>query len=150
METAQAIEPMANEMGVYVLLDAPALPEVSIDAARIRQVLMNLLSNALRHTPAGGTVTVNGSLTATDLHIAIQDSGDGLEPEQLSLVFERFYRADPSRSRDTGGTGLGLAIVKAIVEAHGGRVEARSAGKGMGATFVFTLPLTVEAGSNQR
>jgi two-component system OmpR family sensor kinase/two-component system sensor histidine kinase BaeS len=150
METVQAIEPLANEMEVRVVLDAPALPEVSIDAARIRQVLMNLLSNALRHTPAGGTVTVSGSLTATDLHITIQDSGDGLEPDQLSLVFERFYRADPSRSRDTGGTGLGLAIVKAIVEAHGGRVEARSAGKGMGATFVFTLPLTVEAGSNQR
>ncbi len=141
MDTVQAVEPLANEMQVRVILDAPALPEASIDAIRIRQVLLNLLSNALRHTPAGGTITVQGRSTDSELCIVVQDTGDGLEPDQLAAVFDRFYRADKSRTRETGGTGLGLAIVKAIVEAHGGRVEAHSAGKGRGSTFTFTLPL---------
>jgi signal transduction histidine kinase len=150
METIQAIEPLANDMQVRLTLSAPALPEARIDTFRIRQVLMNLLSNALRHTPAGGAVTVQASSTASELRVAIQDTGDGLDPDQLALVFDRFYRADTSRSRDTGGAGLGLAIVKAIVEAHGGHVEARSAGKGLGAIFSFTLPLNAEAGNNRK
>ena len=76
-----------------------------------------------------------------EVHLAVRDTGEGLEPDQLAAVFDRFYRTDRSRSRDTGGTGLGLAIVKAIVEAHGGRVEAHSAGKGQGSTFTVVLPV---------
>jgi two-component system OmpR family sensor kinase/two-component system sensor histidine kinase BaeS len=150
VETVQAVEPLANELHVKMVMNAPALPEVSIDTLRIRQVLMNLLSNALRHTPAGGTVTVQAGIDAGELRIAVQDTGDGLAPDQVVMVFDRFYRADPSRSRETGGTGLGLAIVKAIVEAHGGHVEASSAGKGKGATFLFALPLNDGDGDNQK
>jgi two-component system, OmpR family, sensor histidine kinase BaeS len=121
--------------------EVPPLPEVSVDPFRIRQVLFNLLSNALRHTPEGGKITLNGEAGSGVVVLSVQDSGEGLEPEQLLAVFDRFYRGDKSRSRETGGTGLGLAIVKAIVEAHGGRVEAQSAGKGKGSKFIVHLPL---------
>ena len=84
---------------------------------------------------------MSGAAGAGEVRLTVQDTGDGLEAEQLAAVFDRFYRADKSRSRETGGTGLGLAIVKAIVEAHGGRVEAHSDGKGRGSTFALTLPL---------
>ena len=75
------------------------------------------------------------------MSISVQDNGEGLEAEQLTAVFNRFYRADKSRSRDTGGSGLGLAIVKALVEQHGGRVEVKSAGRGQGCEFILWLPL---------
>jgi two-component system OmpR family sensor kinase len=140
-ETLQAIEPLAAEKGVRLENDTAQLPELLVDSIRIRQVLFNLLANALRHTPAGGQVTVSATATAGKVLLAVRDTGEGLDPEQLAAVFDRFYRGDKSRSRETGGTGLGLAIVKAIVEAHGGRVAAQSAGKGQGCAFVVTLPL---------
>jgi signal transduction histidine kinase len=140
-ETLQAIEPLAAEKGVRLENDTAQLPELLVDAIRIRQVLFNLLANALRHTPAGGQVTVSATAIAGKVLLAVRDTGEGLDPEQLAAVFDRFYRGDKSRSRETGGTGLGLAIVKAIVEAHGGRVAAQSAGKGQGCAFVVTLPL---------
>ncbi len=139
-ETLQALEPLAAEKGVVLTNRTDSLPPVTIDPVRMRQVLFNLLFNALRHTPSGGEITVHASSEAGALHLAVQDSGEGLEPEQLAAVFDRFYRADRSRSRETGGSGLGLAIVKAIVEAHGGQMEAHSAGKGYGSTFQMTLP----------
>ena len=139
-ETLQAIEPLAVEKGVRLASDVQALPEVMVDPIRIRQVLFNLLANALRHTPAGGAVSVSGTVAAGEVRLAVRDTGEGLEPEQLAAVFDRFYRADKSRSRETGGTGLGLAIVAAIVAAHGGRVTAQSAGKSRGSTFGVTLP----------
>jgi signal transduction histidine kinase len=111
-----------------------------VDARRIRQVLHNLLANALRHTPQNGVVTVVGRREQDAVYLAVQDTGVGLEGEHLELVFERFYRSDRSRSRDTGGTGLGLAIVKAIVEAHDGRVAAHSDGVGRGTTVALYLP----------
>jgi len=116
------------------------LPLVSIDPRRIGQVLLNLLDNALRYSPAGGTVTVRARQEEQVVQVDIADQGPGLEPEELSLVFERFYRADKARSRITGGAGLGLSIVRQLVEAHGGRVWAES-GTAEGATFSFTLPL---------
>ena len=140
-ETLQTIEPLAAEKGVRLENDTAQLPELLVDSIRIRQALFNLLANALRHTPAGGQVTVSATATAGEVLLAVQDTGEGLDPEQLAAVFDRFYRVDKSRSRETGGTGLGLAIVKAIVEAHGGRVAAQSAGKGQGCAFVVTLPL---------
>jgi signal transduction histidine kinase len=116
------------------------LPDVSVDPIRLRQVLFNLLTNALRHTPAGGAIDVRGTRPAGELRLAVQDTGEGLDPEHLTAVFDRFYRGDKSRSRDSGGTGLGLAIVKAIIEAHGGSVTVQSAGRGRGSVFELVLP----------
>ncbi len=120
----------------------PDLPAVQIDAERINQVMHNLLNNALRHTPKGGTITLRAENSDSRLLVTVKDTGDGIPPDHLSHVFERFYRADPSRSRDGGGAGLGLAIAKAIVEAHGGKIEVASKGiHGEGTTFTVQLPL---------
>jgi len=140
-ETLQALEPLAVEKGVSLVDNVPRLPACTLDPFRLRQVLFNLLSNALRHTPAGGKISLSAESGAGWLVLAVQDTGEGLEPGQLPAVFDRFYRADKSRSRDTGGTGLGLAIVKAIVEAHGGQVQADSAGKNQGSRFTIRLPM---------
>lgn len=140
VETIQALEPLAVEKGVTLADEVPQLPEVTVDPFRIRQVLFNLLSNALIHTPQGGKITLNGETGSGVVTLSVRDNGEGLEPGQLFAVFDRFYRADRSRSRKTGGTGLGLAIVKAIVEAHGGQVEAQSADKGQGSIFTIRLP----------
>jgi len=139
-ETIQALEPLFIEKGVTVIDDVPQLPEAAADPFRLRQVLFNLLSNALRHTPGGGTITVKGHSEDGWITLMVQDTGEGLEAEQRSAVFERFYRGDKSRSRETGGTGLGLAIVKAIVTTHGGQVSVESPGKGLGSTFIVKLP----------
>jgi signal transduction histidine kinase len=139
-ETIQALEPLAVEKGVTLTDEVPQLAKVVVDPFRIRQVLFNLLSNALRHTPKGGEISVSSEAGAGMLSLAVRDSGEGLQPEQLGAVFDRFYRGDKSRSRETGGTGLGLAIVKAIVEAHGGQVQAHSEGKDLGSVFTIRLP----------
>jgi signal transduction histidine kinase len=139
-ETVQAIEPLAADKGVQLNDRVEALPEMVIDPVRIRQVLFNLLSNSLRHTPAGGSIIVSGTYNAKEVCLSVQDTGEGLSADQLASAFDRFYRGDKSRSRESGGTGLGLAIVKAIVEAHGGRAEASSAGKGEGSQFSVILP----------
>ena len=140
-DALQALEPLAAENGVALVDELPSLPVVSADPDRIRQVLFNLLVNALRHTPHGGRVAVGGTAAAEAVTIWVADTGDGLDATERAAVFDRFYRADRSRSRQTGGSGLGLAIVKAIVEAHGGQVTAESRGKGLGSRFVFRLPL---------
>ncbi len=140
-ETLQALDPLALENNISLVNQTPPLPEGHVDPIRLRQVFINLLSNALRHTPAGGQITLTGEVEAGAVVLSVQDTGEGLEPEQLPAVFDRFYRGDKSRSRETGGTGLGLAIVKAIVEAHGGQVQAFSAGKGKGSQFTVRLPL---------
>ena len=139
-ETVQALDPLAVEKDVTLADEFPQLAEVTVDPFRIRQVLFNLLSNALRHTPEGGKIVVSGEEGSGMLSLSVRDNGEGLQPDQLSVVFDRFYRGDKSRSRETGGTGLGLAIVKAIVEAHGGQVEAHSAGKNQGSVFTIRLP----------
>lgn len=141
-ETLQALEPLAADKDVRLIDQTEPLPQLLIDPIRLRQVLFNLLANALRHTPTGGTITVTSAAQATDLLIAVKDTGEGLTADQVAVVFDRFYRADKSRRRETGGSGLGLAIVKAIVEAHGGRVEAQSEGVGKGSTFSIRLPKT--------
>lgn len=140
-ETLQALEPLALEKEIALRNKTGQLPEATLDPLRIRQVLFNLLTNALRHTPPGGEVILTGVSSADMMSISVQDNGEGLEAAQLTAVFNRFYRADKSRSRDTGGSGLGLAIVKALVEQHGGRVEVRSAGRGQGCEFILWLPL---------
>lgn len=140
-ETVQALEPLAVEKGITLLDESSSLPEMTLDPIRIRQVLFNLLTNALRHTAMGGNIIVKTQVTDGRVVVAVVDDGEGLEAEQIASVFNRFYRGDKSRSRETGGTGLGLAIVKAVVEEHGGQVEVKSAGKGMGCEFLLRLPL---------
>ena len=112
---------------------------VLADPVRLRQVVGNLLANAARHTPSDGTIHVRSSVLPGEVSVEVVDSGCGLGPEQLERVFERLYRTDPSRQRETGGSGLGLAIVRSLVAAQGGRVWARSE-PGRGAAFGFALP----------
>jgi signal transduction histidine kinase len=119
----------------------PATPLlVRADRTRLAQVLSNLLSNAMAHTPAGGKVEVIAERAADEVHIRVRDSGEGIPAAHLPLIFERFYRADPSRSRESGGAGLGLAIAKAIMTAHGGTITVTSVGiPGQGSTFSVAL-----------
>lgn len=130
--------------GVRLRTDVTAgLPDVRVDQDRIQEVLTNLLDNALRHTAAPGAVTLTGRRSgAGAVELAVADTGDGLAPEHLRRVFERFYRADPGRSRQHGGSGIGLTIARALTEAHGGHIRATSDGPGQGATFTVTLPTT--------
>ncbi len=141
-----AVEPFrlqAQSSAVKLKLDlASNLPPIEVDVDRIMQVIRNLLSNALRHTPAGGQVTITCRNDAPhQLLITVSDTGEGISSNDLPYVFDRFYRADKSRSRSSGGSGIGLAIVKQLVVAHGGKVWVESQ-PGLGATFGFTLPTT--------
>ncbi|HOQ97895.1 MAG TPA: ATP-binding protein [Anaerolineae bacterium] len=130
------------DKGVTLQVDVPdRLPPVRADSGRLLQVLTNLLGNALQYTPEGGAVTLSARLAGSAVSIAVADSGIGIAPEHLPHLFERFYRVDKSRSRAGGGSGIGLTIARHLVEAHGGRIEAASAGPGLGSTFTFTLPL---------
>jgi len=113
------------------------------DPVRVRQVLVNLMTNAQRYTPAGGRITVDAQNSDGEVRIEVHNTGSDLTAEQIARVFDRFYRADPARQRTTGGAGLGLAIVKHLVEAHGGRVWARA---GTGVTFGFSLPFESSLG----
>ncbi|MEX7472677.1 sensor histidine kinase [Mycobacterium adipatum] len=117
-----------------------ALPPLWADEQRLSQVLGNLLQNALRHTPSGGSVEVSCIRDGDRLRITVADTGEGIAPEHLTRVFERFYRADSARDREHGGAGLGLAIAKALVEAHSGTISVASSGPGAGATFTIDLP----------
>lgn len=119
---------------------APDLPPVRADQDRAVQVLTNLLTNALRYTPAGGRVSLTAEHVDAAVCFAVHDTGIGIAPEHLPYLFDRFYRADPARSRALGGSGIGLAIAKTLVEAHGGRIWAASPGLGSGATVAFSLP----------
>ena len=125
---------------------AVGLPELNVDADRVSQVVDNLLSNALRHTPSGGRVTVTTDRATRPagpaVRVSVTDTGEGIAAEQLPHVFDRFYRADAARDRAHGGSGLGLAIARALTGALGGTLTASSGGPGAGATFVVTLPLT--------
>lgn len=116
------------------------LPIVRADPDRVAQILRNLLTNALRHTPAGGMITVGAGREGEFVRVWVSDTGEGIAPEDLPHVFERFYRADKTRARTSGGAGLGLAIAKALVEAMGGTIGVTSQ-HGHGSTFWFTLPL---------
>lgn len=117
------------------------LPPVQADADMLVRVFSNLCDNAIRHTPAGGSVTIEAIPQGDMLFVSVCDTGEGIPPEAVSRIFERFYRADSARQSITGGSGLGLAIVRAIIEAHGGTIWAQNNPHG-GARIVFTLPLT--------
>lgn len=134
-----AFQPQASEQNIALTTQAETVPSVTIDAQRIEQVLRNLVSNALRHTPTGGTVTVTLSRQEHFARVIVQDTGAGIAPGALPHVFERFWRGDRARSRAQGNTGLGLAIAKQWVTAHSGQIGVESQ-PGHGATFWFTLP----------
>ncbi|WP_019970841.1 ATP-binding protein [Mycobacterium sp. 141] len=129
----------AKGVTLHVDIDT-ALPHLWVDPHRLGQVLGNLLDNALRHTPSGGSVQIAASTTKNMVTLTVSDTGDGIPAEHLPHVFERFYRTDTARDRDRGGSGIGLSIVKALVEAHHGRISVSSSGTGTGATFIVTLP----------
>jgi len=129
--------------GVRLVTDiAAGLPQLCLDPERIGQVLGNVLDNALRHTPAGGTVTISAAASRRTggVALSVADTGEGIPAEHVAHVFERFYRVDTARDRAHGGSGIGLAIAKAFVEAHGGQLSATSAGTGQGSTFWILLP----------
>jgi two-component system, OmpR family, phosphate regulon sensor histidine kinase PhoR len=129
---------VAVDFGLEVADDAET---VLADPDAIRQVLTNLLDNSLRYTPGGGRIVCRSRIDGDGVSISVADNGSGIVPEHLPRIFERFYRSDPSRSREEGGTGLGLAIVKHLVEAHGGRVSAESE-RGVGTTITCWFPTT--------
>jgi histidine kinase len=130
-----------SEKGVSLSIYlSPDLPEFYADADRLSQVLLNLVGNALQYTPAGGQVTVAARRQGDEVLVSVQDTGIGIAAEHLPHVFDRFYRADQSRSRTSGGSGIGLTIARHLVEAQGGRIWAESPGEGKGSTFAFTLP----------
>ncbi|CAL8977657.1 Adaptive-response sensory-kinase SasA [Propionicimonas sp. T2.31MG-18] len=131
------------------VVPADGAPPVRVDRTRIAQVLANLLSNALRHTPADGQVVVRVLAEPDAVSIQVRDTGDGIVAEHLPHVFERFYRADTARDRDSGGTGVGLAISRAIARAHGGQLTADSAGQGRGAALTLRLPVSGAPSSKQ-
>ncbi len=139
--TVAAFQPQANERQIK-LSTRPAenLPLVNIDAQRIEQVLHNLLSNALRYAPTQGSVSVSLVREGNLVRVEVRDTGNGISPDELPHVFERFWRGDKSRSRARGGTGLGLAIARQWVEQHGGTIGVESE-LGRGTMFWFTLPL---------
>jgi signal transduction histidine kinase len=146
---AAAIRPRVAARDVAVAVEvADDTPAVEADAARVAQILRNLLENALAHTPQGGTIVLSAGPAAAPagaaapsaaVEIAVADSGPGIAAEHLPHLFDRFYRADASRTRGTGGSGLGLAIVRQLAELHGGSVRVESP-PGRGARFTVTLP----------
>lgn len=139
-DTIEAFSAVAARQGVTLRGDvAPGTDPVTMDVQKVARVLNNLLDNALRHTPAGGVVEVGVAPKETGVIVEVSDTGEGINPEDLPRVFERFYRGEKSRNRATGGAGLGLAISKGIVEAHGGDIGVASK-PGAGTRIWFSLP----------
>jgi len=145
-EVVETFAPLADlqEIALTVaFLDGDAV--IQADRARLVQVMHNLLVNALHHTPAGGSIIVAVRQDDQSTTITVQDSGEGIDPEHLSHVFDRFYRTDWARDRDAGGAGLGLAIVRALVEAQSGTVSVASRGNGTGSTFTVRFPASIRS-----
>ena len=141
----RAFRPQATGQGIDLALNVAAgIPIVNLDAGRIRQVIANLIRNALAHTPSGGSVIVGVTRNATEAIVTVSDTGVGIAPADVEHIFERFYRVDKARSRRGGGSGLGLTIARELVRAHGGTIDATSA-LGKGTTFTVRLPFRVEA-----
>lgn len=138
-EAVDTFRPQVERAGIQLAVDAAPTPAILADHQRLARVLANLIQNALRHTPTDGSIVLRTAAASGHVEVTVSDTGSGIGSEDLGHVFERFYRGDQSRSRETGGSGLGLAIVRGIVEAHGGsvRVESRP---GAGSTFTVSLP----------
>ncbi|GAC1381423.1 MAG: ATP-binding protein [Ktedonobacteraceae bacterium] len=139
-DVAATMEPLAIEHGIGLQVQTLEPATVLGDTARLIQVIMSLMDNALTYTGRGGTVTLSVGVGDATAHLEVSDTGIGIAPEDVAHIFERFYRADPARSRAKGGSGLGLAIVDWVVRAHTGSITVRSQ-LGQGSTFTVTLPL---------
>jgi signal transduction histidine kinase len=143
-KAAGAVQPAIKAKGLSLTVDlADRLPLCHVDSHRIGQVLRNLLDNAVAHTPAGGAIAITAGEQGSWVEVAVADTGEGIPPEDLPNIFERFYRVDKSRARATGGSGLGLTIAKRLVEAHGGKIGVQSE-PGKGSRFAFTIPVSEE------
>ncbi len=139
--TVGAFAGAASEKQITLSVDTPAaMPLVKADSERVAQVLRVLLSNALRHTPANGTITSAAVVLADQIEVSVRDTGEGIVSSELPFVFDRFWRGDRSRARETGGSGLGLAIAKQLIEAQGGSIGVEST-IGQGSRFWFKLPI---------
>jgi signal transduction histidine kinase len=139
-DTLEALKPQADQRRLVLCGEVPDyLPDVVMDVPRMQRVLYNLVQNALRHTPADGSVVIRALDTGDEVQVSVEDTGEGVEPDELPKIFERFYRGSRARSREEAGSGLGLTIAKGIVELHGGRIWAVSE-RYQGAVFTFALP----------
>lgn len=139
-DTLESFRTLADEKGITLQGHVtPDVDPVDLDARLIGRVLTNLVSNGIRHTPAGGAVQVYARAITGSVEVTIRDTGEGIRPEDLPHIFEQFYRGEKSRSRATGGAGLGLAIAQSFVQAHGGSIRAESK-VGEGTQFTFVLP----------
>ena len=139
-ETVQSFRELARAQNVELKVEGEAPALVGADPEAIHQVFSNLVENALKYAAAGGRIVVGARPVSKAVEFYVQDFGPGIPSEHLDRLFERFYRVDKARSRESGGTGLGLAIAKHIVLAHGGSIRAQSE-LNHGSTFLFTLPL---------
>ena len=137
-----AVRPGAEMKGLQLRSDLPAdVGKITVDPTRFQQIVWNLLSNAVKFTPRGGIVELVARRAESNLEVSVRDTGEGIDPGFLPHVFEQFRQAESSTTRIHGGLGLGLSIVRYLVEAHGGKIQAESGGKGKGATFTITIPV---------
>ena len=149
-EAIETVEPAAEAKSID--LETALTPGLVVygDRDRLQQVVWNLLSNAIKFTPQGGTVTVRAVHHQEMVHISVQDSGIGIPIEHLPYVFQRFWQADTTVSREHGGLGIGLALARHLVEMHGGSISVYSAGPGQGALFTVSLPAAGSASARER
>jgi len=139
-EVAKNFREIARFQRVDLMVETPTERAVEADTDAVHQVLANLIDNALKYAATGGRIVLGARDAGVAVEFYVRDFGPGIASEHLPRLFERFYRVDKARSRESGGTGLGLAIAKHIVRAHGGAIRAESA-LGHGSTFLFTLPV---------
>jgi heavy metal sensor kinase len=142
-ETAERWRPLAARSGIRIAVDLPREGTVTVDPDLMRRLLNNLVDNAIRHTPRGGTITVAGELHDSRWRLIVADTGPGVDPKLRATIFQRFTRSDPARGRDTGGAGLGLSLAAAIAKVHGGTIQLDEHA-GNGARFVVDLPRSLE------
>lgn len=139
-DTVDSLQPQAERKGLNLQSDVMEnLEPVLADPGRVQRVLYNLVQNAIRHTPADGTILIEARDAGAEVRVTVSDSGEGIPTADAQHIFDRFYRGDPARSRDFAGAGLGLTIARGLIEAHGGRIWVESA-LGRGSKFSFTLP----------
>jgi PAS domain S-box-containing protein len=148
-DALEAIRPSAEAKRIFIDVHLPAaIPRITVDPERLQQVIWNLLTNAIKFTPAGGTVHVGASTVPEGVEITVRDTGRGIPPDFLPFVFDAFRQGEGGSNRTAPGLGLGLAIVRRIIEAHGGRVAAASEGAGLGSTFRVFLPAVSTASAS--
>jgi two-component system CheB/CheR fusion protein len=121
---------------------ASKMPDIEADELKVKQILYNLVSNAIKFTPAGGAIGIRAKHVDSRIEVVVWDKGIGIAPENMEKIFEGFFRIDTPYSRATEGTGLGLALAKKLVELHKGKLKVKSAGVGKGTSVLFTMPIT--------